>query len=84
MNLGLGTALDGNRDTWVTLSDSVVAPANAEAWRVTFSSGAGEWALAVDNVSVIPEPGTAGILVLSALGALGIRRLRRLKRDYEA
>ena len=84
LNLELWAELGNNRNTWATLSDSVVAPENAEAWRVTFSSGIGPHALAVDNVSVIPEPGTAGMLVLSALGALGVKRLRRLKRGYEA
>ena len=67
-----------NRDTWFTISDSVVAPANAEAWQVTLRSttwgDAGDRMLAVDNVSVIPEPGTIGMLALGLLGIAGLRR----------
>ncbi len=36
------------------------------------------------RVTVIPEPGIAGLFLVTALSALGVRRIRRMKRGYEA
>lgn len=67
------------RDTWHTLSWSGNAPANAEGFQVTLKTstwidGAGDGIMSVDNVSVIPEPGTMALMGLGLFGLLGLRR----------
>lgn len=73
--------VNDNRGEWITVSDSVTAPEGARAFQVTLASGT--WGdennrmLAVDNVSVIPEPGTMALLVLGLAGIAGLRRRLR-------
>lgn len=63
-------------DTWVTIGGNVVAPAGADVGRLVIKIN--DWqdgvsgVLNFDNASVtaVPEPATAGLLVLGVLGLL--------------